>query len=46
MPLNVMDANFRIFERLVLPMLEKEQIGVLGIKSMGDPYILRSNTVT
>ncbi|WP_245927583.1 aldo/keto reductase [Aphanothece hegewaldii] len=46
MPLNVMDAHFRSFERLVLPMLEKEQIGVLGMKSMGDPYILRSNTVT
>jgi predicted aldo/keto reductase-like oxidoreductase len=46
MPLNVMDAHFRSFERLVLPILVKEQIGVLGMKSMGDPYILRSNTVT
>lgn len=46
MPLNVMDAHFRSFERLVLPVLEKEQIAVLGMKSMGDPYILRSNTVT
>jgi predicted aldo/keto reductase-like oxidoreductase len=46
MPLNVMDAHFRSFEREVLPRLVRDQIGVLGMKSMGDPYILRSNTVT
>jgi aryl-alcohol dehydrogenase-like predicted oxidoreductase len=46
MPLNVMDANFRSFEKQVLPVLVKNQIGVLGMKSMGDPYILRSNVVT
>lgn len=45
MPLNVMDAHFRSFERAVLPMLVKSEIGVLGMKSMGDPYILKSNTV-
>ena len=45
MPLNVMDAHFRSFEKQVLPILVKNQIGVLGMKSMG-PYILRSNTVT
>lgn len=46
MPLNVMDAHFRSFEQQVLPILVKNNIGVLGMKSMGDPYILRSNTVT
>lgn len=46
MPLNVMDAHFRSFEKQVLPVLVKNQIGVLGMKSMGDPYVLRSNTVT
>jgi len=25
--------------------LVKDKIGVLGMKSMGDPYILKSNTV-
>jgi len=45
MPLNVMDAHFRSFERQVLPVLVKNKIGVLGMKSMGDPYILKSNTV-
>ena len=46
MPLNVMDAHFRSFERQVLPVLVEKEIGVLGMKSMGDPYILKSNTVT
>lgn len=45
LPLNVMDAHFRSFEREVLPRLVKDEIGVLGMKSMGDPYILKSNTV-
>ena len=46
MPLNVMDAHFRSFENQVLPVLVQNEIGVLGMKSMGDPYILKSNTVS
>jgi predicted aldo/keto reductase-like oxidoreductase len=46
MPLNVMDAHFRSFGHKVLPVLVKEQIGVLGMKSMGDHFILESKTVT
>ncbi len=46
MPLNVMDAHFRSFEHEVLPLLLKDEIGVLGMKALGDPFILRSNTVT
>lgn len=46
MPLNVMDAHFRSFEHQVLPRLLADQIGVLGMKSMGDPFILESKTVT
>ncbi len=46
MPLNVMDAHFRSFEKLVVPVLVKNQIGVLGMKSIGESYILRSNTVS
>jgi predicted aldo/keto reductase-like oxidoreductase len=45
MPLNVMDAHFRSFERQVLPRLVKDGIAVLGMKSMGDQNILKSNTV-
>jgi hypothetical protein len=44
MPLNVMDAHFRSFEQQVLPVLVKNQIGVLGMKSVGDPYIDESHS--
>ena len=46
MPLNVMDAHFNSFEKKVLPILTKEGVGVLGMKSMGDKFILRSKTAT
>jgi predicted aldo/keto reductase-like oxidoreductase len=46
MPLNVMDAHFRSFGQMVLPELVKQQIGVLGMKSMGDGVILKSKVVT
>jgi aryl-alcohol dehydrogenase-like predicted oxidoreductase len=46
MPLNVMDAHYRSFERRVLPELVKESIGVLGMKSMGNGVILKSGKVT
>jgi aryl-alcohol dehydrogenase-like predicted oxidoreductase len=46
MPLNVMDAHYRSFERLVVPELVKLQIGVLGMKSMANGILLKSNTVT
>jgi aryl-alcohol dehydrogenase-like predicted oxidoreductase len=46
MPLNVMDAHYRSFERLVVPELVRQNIGVLGMKSMGNGVILKSGTVT
>ena len=46
MPLNVMDAHFDSFEKKVLPVLIKHDIGVLGMKPMGDKLILHSNTAT
>jgi predicted aldo/keto reductase-like oxidoreductase len=46
MPLNVMDAHFRSFGHMVLPKLLEQQIGVLGMKSMGDHVILKSGVVT
>jgi predicted aldo/keto reductase-like oxidoreductase len=45
MPLNVMDAHFRSFGKLVLPKLVEQKIGVLGMKSMGDSIILKSGVV-
>jgi aryl-alcohol dehydrogenase-like predicted oxidoreductase len=46
MPLNVMDAHYRSFERLVLPELVKDGIGVLGMKPLANGMIMRSGTVT
>jgi predicted aldo/keto reductase-like oxidoreductase len=46
MPLNVMDAHFNSFEKKVLPVLLKSDIGVLGMKPMGDRIILESKTAT
>ncbi len=46
MPLNVMDAHYRSFEKQVLPELLKQKIAVLGMKSMANGILLRSHTVT
>jgi len=46
MPLYVMDAHYRSFEKRVLPELVKLQIGVLGMKSMANGILLKSKTVT
>ena len=45
MPLNVMDFHFRSFAHQVVPVLVREQMGVLGMKSMGDKFILKSGVV-
>ncbi|CAA9584772.1 Oxidoreductase, aldo/keto reductase family [uncultured Synechococcales cyanobacterium] len=46
MPLNVMDAHYRSFEKLVMPELVRHNIGILGMKSMANGILLKSNTVT
>lgn len=46
MPLNVMDAHFRSFEREVLPVLVKDKIGVLGMKPFASGTIPKTATVT
>ena len=46
MPLNVMDAHYDSFEKKILPVLVNDDIGVLGMKPMGDHIILESKTVT
>ena len=46
LPLNVMDAHFDSFARQVVPRLVERDIAVLGMKPMGDPFILQSKTVT
>ena len=46
MPMNVMDAHFRSFEKMVLPELVRLKMGVLGMKSMANGILLKSKTVT
>jgi aryl-alcohol dehydrogenase-like predicted oxidoreductase len=46
MPLNLMDAHYRSFSKEVVPELVKLNIGILGMKSMANGILLRSNTVT
>jgi len=46
MPLNVMDAHYRSFEKIVLPELVKENIAVLAMKTLANGTILESKTVT
>ena len=46
MPLNVMDAHFRSFSKLVVPELVKQKIGVLAMKTMANGILLKSKTVT
>jgi len=46
MPLNVMDAHYRSFEKMVLPEAVKRNIGVIAMKSMADGVLLKSKTVS
>lgn len=46
MPLNVMDAHFDSFEKKVLPVLRKSNIGILGMKPFGGRFLLESGAVT
>lgn len=46
MPLNVMDAHYRSFEKLALPELVKQGIGVLGMKPLANGIILKSKSVS
>lgn len=45
MPLNVMDAHYRSFERDVLPAARELDMGVIGMKTFGDRFILDSGAV-
>jgi len=45
MPLNVMDAHYESFAEIVLPMAQQRNIGVLGMKPMGDSILLKCGKV-
>jgi len=46
MPLNVLDAQFRSFEKMVLPLLVDKGTGVLGMKPMSAGKILETKRVS
>jgi aryl-alcohol dehydrogenase-like predicted oxidoreductase len=46
MPLNVMDAHYRSFEKMVLPVLGQQNIGVLAMKTLANGTILESKTAS
>ena len=45
MPINVMDAHFRSFARLVVPAATRRGVAVLAMKTMGYGFVLKSKTV-
>ena len=46
MPINVLDAHYRSFERDVMPVALKDGVAVLGMKPMGSGLILQSGAAT
>ena len=46
MPLNIMDAHFDSFGKNVIPVLQKHDIGILGMKALGEQHILKTGLVT
>jgi len=45
MPLNVMDAHFMSFEKKVIPVAQKLDMGILAMKTFGDHHILDTKAV-
>jgi diketogulonate reductase-like aldo/keto reductase len=45
MPLNVMDAHFRSFEKAVLPVAQRLDMGIIAMKTFGDRFILDTGSV-
>jgi hypothetical protein len=45
MPLNVMDAHYASFEKVVLPVAKKLDMGIIGMKTFGDHHILDTGAV-
>jgi predicted aldo/keto reductase-like oxidoreductase len=46
MPLNVMDAHYDSFTTKVIPVARKHNMGILGMKPIGNGLILGSNTAS
>jgi uncharacterized protein len=46
MPVNVLDAHFKSFQRQILPPLLERDIGVIAMKALAGGHLLRSGAVT
>lgn len=46
MPLNVFDAQYKSFEKHVVPILVRRGIGVIAMKTLASGHVLRSGLVT
>lgn len=45
MPVNVLDAHFRSFQKEILPILLERNIGPIAMKSMGSGHVLESGVI-
>ena len=46
MPMNVLDAHWKSFQKNVLPILVRRNIGVIAMKSLASRHVLLTNVVT
>ncbi|MDY7017723.1 MAG: aldo/keto reductase [Nitrospirota bacterium] len=46
MPVNVLDAHFRSFQKQVLPVLVERNIGAIAMKTLADGHLLKAGVVT
>jgi aryl-alcohol dehydrogenase-like predicted oxidoreductase len=46
MPMNVMDPHYKSFQKHVLPVLVKRNIGVLAMKTLASSHVLRADVTT
>lgn len=45
MPINVLDAHFRSFRNEIVPILQRRNIGVIGMKSMTSGHVFETDVV-
>ena len=46
MPMNVLDAHFKSFQKNVLPILVRRNIGVIAMKTLASGHVLRAKVAT
>lgn len=46
MPVNIMDAHFDSFQRVIIPLAMQQRTAVLAMKTFGDPFVLQSGVAS